>query len=95
MQGQRLEALMEVGSHHAEEALFLSMHVSGEPLAFVKLGTGISFMAHRNGFCDHGPSPSTRHVPAGGTPCGHPVSGSTELSVGAARWAELVSQATA
>lgn len=67
MQGQKVEALMEVGDHHAE-ALSLSGHISGEKLAILRLGTGISFMAHHNGFCDRGPSASTKCVPIGGTP---------------------------
>lgn len=67
----------------------------GKKIAILRLGTGISFMTHHNGFCDHDPTPSTKHVPVGGTPCGQSVSGSSGLTVGAARWAELVSQAMA
>lgn len=85
---------MEVGNHHAE-ALSLSGHVSGEKLAILRLETGISFTAHHSGFYDHSPSPSSKHVPTGGAPRGHPMLGFSGLSIEAARWAELASQATA
>lgn len=56
---------------------------------------GISFTAHHSGFYDHSPSPSSKHVPTGGAPRGHPMLGFSGLSIEAARWAELASQATA